>query len=134
LSIHQNFIAGAWATGSAASANRNPSNTDDVVGDYAAASTIEVEQAIGAAATAFPMWSRSSPELRSDILDKVGTEILARRDELGRLLSREEGKALPEGIGEVVRAGRIFKYFAGEALRINGERTRRHRGGHLART
>ena len=60
-----------------------------------------------------------------DILDKVGNEILARKDELGRLLAREEGKTLPEGIGEAVRAGHIFKFFAGEALRIAGREARR---------
>jgi acyl-CoA reductase-like NAD-dependent aldehyde dehydrogenase len=55
------------------------------------------------------------------VLDAVGSEILARKDEIGRLLSREEGKTLPEGIGETVRAGMIFKFFAGEALRCGGE-------------
>ncbi len=69
-----------------------------------------------------PAWSRSSPQLRSEILDKVGTEILARKEELGRLLSREEGKTLPEGIGEVTRAAQIWKWFAGEALRIHGDK------------
>ena len=62
--------------------------------------------------------SRSAP----NILDRVGTEILARKDELGRLLSREEGKTLPEGIGEAARAGHIFKFFAGEVLRLAGEK------------
>ncbi len=77
--------------------------------------------AVDAAQAAFPAWSEASPEVRSDLLDKVGDTILARREELGRLLSREEGKTLPEGIGETVRAGRIFKYFAGEALRRHGQ-------------
>ncbi|MBU1803886.1 MAG: aldehyde dehydrogenase family protein, partial [Gammaproteobacteria bacterium] len=54
-------------------------------------------------------------------LEKVGLEILARREELGTLLAREEGKTLPEAIGEVARAGNIFKYFAGECLRQAGE-------------
>src|SRR5207247_6789727 len=58
----------------------------------------------------------------SNILDRAGTEILARKDELGRLLSREEGKTLPEGIGEAMRAGHIFKFFAGEVLRLTGEK------------
>ena len=63
------------------------------------------------------------------MLDRIGTEILARKDEIGRLLSREEGKTLPEGIGETVRAGRIFKFFAGEALRIGGEKIPSVRAG-----
>ncbi|RYG18942.1 MAG: aldehyde dehydrogenase family protein, partial [Caulobacteraceae bacterium] len=53
--------------------------------------------------------------------DKAGTLVMERREQLGRLLSREEGKTLPEGIGETVRAGRILKYFAGEALRVHGQ-------------
>ena len=58
---------------------------------------------------------------RFDILDRAGTEILARKDELGRILSREEGKTLPEGVGEAARAGQILLFYAGEALRLNGE-------------
>ena len=68
----------------------------------------------------FPAWANASPEVRSDLLDKVGSLIMARADELGRLLSREEGKTLPEGKGEVMRAARIFKFIAGEALRRHG--------------
>jgi alpha-ketoglutaric semialdehyde dehydrogenase len=74
------------------------------------------------AKTAFPGWSRSSPQVRYEALKKVSDEILARKDELGRLLAREEGKILAEGFGEVVRAGQIFAFFAGEALRIAGEK------------
>jgi aldehyde dehydrogenase (NAD+) len=51
----------------------------------------------------------------------IGSELLARKDELGALLAREEGKTLPEGVAEVARSGQIFKFFAGEALRIQGE-------------
>lgn len=118
-----NLIGGEWSRGGhGISINISPSDTGDVIGEYAFADANDVSQAIEAASQAFPAWSRSSPELRSDILDRIGSEILARQGELGRILSREEGKTLPEGIGEVVRAGRIFKYFAGEALRLNGER------------
>ena len=52
----------------------------------------------------------------------MGNELLARREELGTLLSREEGKTRPEGIGEVVRAGQIFKFFAAECVRMAGEK------------
>src|ERR1700757_1488156 len=57
-----------------------------------------------------------------DALNKISAEILARKEELGRLLSRGEGKTLPEGIGEAARAGQIFAFFAGEALRLSGEK------------
>src|SRR5690606_6770867 len=71
---------------------------------------------------AAPKWAASTPQQRFDALDFVGSEILSRRDELGRLLAREEGKILPEAVGEVARAGQIFKFFAGEALRQRGDR------------
>jgi len=100
----------------------NPSNTADVVGEFARANLAALQQAIAAARAAFPKWSRSTPQERFDVLDRAGSEILARKDELGRLLSREQGKILADGIGEAARAGMIFKFFAGEALRLAGER------------
>lgn len=127
--LHRNYIGGEWVEGVATNLNINPSNLDDVVGEYASADASQAEAAIAAAHAAFPAWAASSPEVRSDILDRVGTELLARKDELGRLLSLEEGKTLPEGIGEVVRAGRVFKFFAGEALRLTGDRLASVRAG-----
>jgi aldehyde dehydrogenase (NAD+) len=121
-SEHRNYIAGEWVAAAAVTANRNPSDLADPIGDFAQASAEDTDRAIAAAAAAFPRWSRTSPELRSDILHRAGEEILARRDELGTLLAREEGKVLAEAVGEVVRAGRIFRYFAGEPLRMGGER------------
>ena len=120
MTIHQNLIAGEWV-GSDAIRNINPSNTDDVVGEYARASVEDTKAAIAAAKAAFPAWSRSGILERHAILRKTADEILARKDELGRLLSREEGKTLAEGIGETVRAGQIFDFFAGECLRLAGE-------------
>jgi alpha-ketoglutaric semialdehyde dehydrogenase len=117
-----NYIDGQWVDGSSWSDNRNPSDLSDVIGEYAQADKPQTETAIGAAARAFQAWSVGSIQERANILDKVGADILARKDELGRLLAREEGKTLPEGIGETVRAGHIFKFFAGEALRLSGEK------------
>jgi len=118
----RNYIDGEWVTGASVSVNRNPSDTNDVVGEYAQADAAQARAAIAAARDAFGAWSQSTPQQRFDVLDAAGTEILARRNELGDLLAREEGKTLPEAIGEVVRAGNIFKFFAGEALRVPGER------------
>jgi alpha-ketoglutaric semialdehyde dehydrogenase len=118
----KNYIAGEWVAATEAAPNLNPSNTNDVIGDFARASAQEAEAAIAAAYDAFPAWSRSSIQTRHDILKKIGDEIIARKDELGHLLSREEGKTLPEGIGEVTRAGQIFLFFSGECLRMAGEK------------
>ena len=115
------YIGGERVAADAPEASTNPSNTHDVVARVPRGGTAEVDAAVAAAKGAFPAWSEASPEVRFDLLDKVGDTILKRREELGRLLSREEGKTLPEGIGETVRAGRIFKYFAGEALRRHGQ-------------
>jgi alpha-ketoglutaric semialdehyde dehydrogenase len=120
--LNKNYIAGEWVEGDGISRNVNPSNTNDIVGLYAHASAAQVETAIAAAKAAFPAWSRTSPQERHDILLRASTEILARREELGKLLAREEGKSLPEAIGEATRAGQIFDFFAGEALRIPGEK------------
>ena len=116
-----NFIAGAWTPGASYSPNVNPSNLGDVLGEYAQASAEQLDAAVQAARAAFPAWSVSGIQARADALDKIGTEILARREELGTLLAREEGKTKPEGIGEAARAGNIFKFFAGECLRLAGE-------------
>ena len=91
-----------------------------MVGEYAQADAEQARAAIGAAAKAQHAWGVSTPQC-FDILDAAGSEILARRNELGDLLAREEGKTLPEAIGEVARAGNIFKFFAGEGLRVGGE-------------
>ncbi len=119
--LHSNFIAGEWVEGTNVTRDVNPSDVSDVVGEYAQADAQQTDRAIAAARAAAPAWGTFNVQARADILDKIGNEILARKDELGRLLSREEGKTLPEGIGEVARAGNIFKFFAGEVLRRTGE-------------
>lgn len=116
-----NYIAGNWVESEKVSRNVNPSNLDDVIGEFAQADAAQVHEAISAARAAFPQWSTATPQQRFDVLDRVGTLINERKAELGRLLAREEGKTLPEAIGEVGRAAQIFKFFAGETLRLNGE-------------
>jgi alpha-ketoglutaric semialdehyde dehydrogenase len=117
-----NLIGGRTIDSSDRVADINPSDVADVVGEFARATRSEAANAVAAARAAFTKWSRTTPQERFDILDRAGTEILARREELGRLLSREQGKPLADGIGEAARAGAIFKFFAGEAVRAGGER------------
>ncbi len=120
--MKQNYIAGQWLDGVTSAANINPSDTTDIIDHYAQADAAQAGEAIAAAHAAAPLWARSTPQQRRRRARAVGSEILARREELGALLSREEGKTLPEGIGEVTRAGNIFKFFAGEALRQRGDK------------
>ncbi|MBE9557005.1 MAG: aldehyde dehydrogenase family protein [Proteobacteria bacterium] len=122
MSLYKNLIGGEWIEGADINRNMNPSDLSDMVGEYARADAKQALQAIAAARAAFPAWSRGNIQARADMLEAIGNEILARKDELGNLLAREEGKTLPEGIGEAARAGQIFKFFAGEVLRPEGEK------------
>ncbi|MDF3847446.1 aldehyde dehydrogenase family protein [Achromobacter denitrificans] len=116
-----NYIGGAWVEGAGTLENLNPADPRDLIGLYASADEAQMRQAVRAARAAAPGWERSTTQLRSDILFRAANEILARKEELGALVSREAGKTLAEGMGEVVRAGQIFQFFAGEAVRYGGE-------------
>ena len=99
----------------------NPSDLTDVVLAASMADAELARRAVASAAEAFTGWSRTTPWQRAEVLDRAGSEVIARADELGDLLAREEGKTLPEARGEVVRAGQILKYFAGVALQPHGQ-------------
>lgn len=122
MALHQNYIGGDWVAGPDASVNLNPSDTNEVIGEYSNASPQQVAQAIEAARQALPKWAATTTQARSDILSKVSVELFSRKEELGELLAREEGKTLAEAIGEVARAANIFRFFAGEVVRIAGEK------------
>jgi alpha-ketoglutaric semialdehyde dehydrogenase len=120
--VFKNFIEGDWVAASEVAPDINPSNTSEVIGDFPRGSAADTERAIKAAKQAFPGWARSSIQVRHDILKRIGDEILARKDEIGRLLAREEGKTLAEGVAETVRAGQIFLFFSGECVRLAGDK------------
>ncbi|MEO8105716.1 MAG: aldehyde dehydrogenase family protein [Actinomycetes bacterium] len=115
------LIDGVDVAGDAYTANVNPSDTGDVIGEFAHGSADDARAAVDAASRALPRWAFASPQERADVLDRAGTEVIERADELGDLLAREEGKTLPEARGEVVRAGQILKFHGGQALRNAGE-------------
>ena len=120
MALHKNYINGEWIAGDGERANVNPSDVSDIIGHYAQGTKAQAEEAIAAAKAASGAWAQSTPQQRADILDAAGTEIIARKDEIGRMLAREEGKVLGNGIAETMRAGQIFKFFAQEALRQEG--------------
>ena len=101
--------------------DRSPSDVSDVVGRYANGDASHVDEAVAAAREAQPGWFRTSPQTRANLLEAVAARILASVDGLGELLAREEGKTLAEAKGEVTRAGQLFRFFSGEALRMTGE-------------
>ena len=115
------YIGGEWVGDSDVTTNTSPANRDDVIGTYARGDAARVDQAVSAALAAQPSWAAASPQLRHDVLERAGALIVERKDELGRLLAREEGKTIAESVGETVRASQVFKFFAGEALRNTGD-------------
>ena len=118
----KNYIAGAWVEGNKGNlANISPADTSDVIGYYAQADRVQTEAAIAAAASGQAEWGESGLEQRYGVLMAIGDELIARKDELGELLAREEGKTLAEGVGETYRSGQFFHYYAAEVLRQMGE-------------
>lgn len=125
----RNHIAGHWQDGAETLANVNPSDITDVIGHYAQASAAQLDEAIAAARAAQPIWWAAGIQKRHDVLMAIGTELMARATEIGSILSREEGKTLAEGKGEVYRAGQFFTYYAAEALRVIGDHAQSVRPG-----
>ena len=119
--LTQLYIDGAWTDGATQIENRNPSDTSDLIGMYAQADAVQLDAALDAARRAQPAWWAAGIQKRHDVLMAIGTELMARADEIGRMLSREEGKPMAEGKGEVYRAGQFFTYFAAETLRQHGD-------------
>lgn len=115
------YIAGKWQHGSSTINNINPSDISHHLGHFAQASSQQVQQAIDAAHHAQPTWEKTPLEHKQKVLQAIGDELISRCDELGRLLSQEEGKPFAEGRGEVYRSGQFFHYFAAEVLRQMGD-------------
>lgn len=116
-----NLIAGEWTAGGNAIENRNPSDLSDLVGMYTQANSDQLTSTLQQAQQAQIEWAAYGMERKQAVLMAIGTEMMERSVELGTLLSREEGKPLAEGKGEVYRAGQFFTYYAAECLRQIGE-------------
>ena len=121
MAVQKNFIAGEWLEGDSIIENRNPSDLSDLIGTYAQASQAQLDKAFEAAEAAQKIWANTGLEARQTALMNIGNELMERSTELGTLLSREEGKPLAEGKGEVYRAGQFFTYYAAETLRQIGD-------------
>ena len=116
-----NYIAGEWVSGPSEIENINPSDLSEIVGVFAQASGDQLEDALNSARKAQAEWAAYGLERKQNVLNAIGNELMARAEELGTLLSREEGKPVAEGKGEVFRAGQFFTYFAAEVLRQMGD-------------
>ena len=120
-SLKHNFIAGEWLAGASEIANINPSDLSDTIDHFAQADSAQLQLALDAAQAAQREWGACGLERRYNVLMAIGTELIARCDELGILLAREEGKPQLEGKGEVYRSGQFFTYYAAETLRQIGD-------------
>src|SRR3984893_16104866 len=123
--VRKNYVAGAWVEGAKIADDINPSDTNDVVGRFAHGDAAQANAAVAAAKDAFPAWSHSTIQLRHDILKRVGDEILARKDEIGRLLSQEEGKTLPKAWARRFGRHRSFCFLPANVCACPATRCRR---------
>jgi acyl-CoA reductase-like NAD-dependent aldehyde dehydrogenase len=118
--IFGNYINGEWITSGKTFENRNPANTDEVVGLFVKGSAADVAAADEAAQAAFAGWSTMPAPARGNLLYKVADILDKNFDAISADMTREEGKTLPEAKGEVRRAINIFRYFGGEGSRMPG--------------
>jgi aldehyde dehydrogenase (NAD+) len=127
----RNLINGEWvlATGGKTFQTVNPADFAQVIGTYPSAPKEDAERAFAAAEAAFPAWRNMPAPKRGEILYKAAELLSGRVDQLAREMTTEEGKTLPEAKGEVMRAINIFRYFGGEAARLNGETVPSEREG-----
>ena len=125
MATHGNFIAGEWTQPSSSRCfdNRNPADTQDLVGTFADSGPEDVEQAIAAAREAFPRWKALPAPRRGEILYRAAELLVKRKEELARDMTREMGKVLDETRGDVQEAIDMTYYMAGEGRRQFGQTT-----------
>ncbi|MCL4853856.1 MAG: aldehyde dehydrogenase family protein [Bryobacteraceae bacterium] len=119
MEIFRNYVNGEWIAGETFE-NRNPANTDEVVGLFVKGNAGNITEAAEAAAAALPAWCSMPAPARGNYLFKVADILEREFDQIAREMTCEEGKTLPEAKGEVRRSINIFRYFAGEGSRLPG--------------
>jgi len=119
----RNFVNGRWVepAGQRRVERRNPADRDDLLGVVPLSTRQETQAAIQAAAAAFPAWRATPAPARGRVIARVAQIMTERQAELGRLLTREEGKTLNESNGEILRSINVLEFMAGEARRLGGE-------------
>jgi alpha-ketoglutaric semialdehyde dehydrogenase len=119
----RNYINGDWVESKSPKSveRRNPAHTDEVIARIPLSTREEMKQAIYSAKTAFPAWRATPAPQRGKILFSATRLMQEQKEEIARLLTREEGKSLKDSLGEVQRAINILEFMAGEARRLNGE-------------
>jgi len=118
--LFANYINGEWVSRDQTFENRNPANTNQLIGNFVKGTAQDINDAAAAAAAALPAWSALSGPARGNILFKAADILDKKFDQVAADMTREEGKTLPEAKGEVRRAINILRYFAGEGSRMPG--------------
>jgi aldehyde dehydrogenase (NAD+) len=123
--LYKNYIHGEWqeARGGKTLENRNPANTDDLIGFFAASSEEDINLAVDSAAEAYKSWRLVPAPRRAEILFRAAEILVRRKDEFARDMTREMGKVLTETRGDVQEAIDMTYYMAGEGRRQFGQTT-----------
>jgi len=116
----QLYIDGQWVDGNGTLDVIDPSD-GSVIAKVATAGDAEIEAALAAADRAAPAWAKTAPRVRGEILRKAFEIMTQEADYLAELISKENGKALPDAKGEVAYAAEFFRWFSEEAVRISGD-------------
>ncbi len=124
-SSYGNYIDGKWVPAASGRTfeNRNPADTQDLIGTFAESGPEDVERAVAAAREAFPRWRALPAPKRGEILYRAAEILVRRKEELSRDMTREMGKVLPETRGDVQEAIDMTYYMAGEGRRQFGQTT-----------
>src|ERR1051326_582006 len=121
MTVLRSFVGGAWREGGRPSRDVNPARPSETVAETEQATASVASDAVEAAGKAFGGWRATPAPARGDILRRAADLLESRAADVGRDLTREEGKTLAEGIGETRRAVQILRYYAGQTLEPDGE-------------
>jgi succinate-semialdehyde dehydrogenase/glutarate-semialdehyde dehydrogenase len=116
----QLYIDGQWVDGNGTLDVIDPSD-GSVIAKVATAGDAEMEAALAAADRAAPAWAKTAPRVRAEMLRKAFELMTQEADYLAELISKENGKALPDAKGEVAYAAEFFRWFSEEAVRVSGD-------------
>ncbi len=116
----QLYIDGQWVHGNGTLDVTDPSD-GSVIAKVATAADAQIEAALAAAHRAAPAWAKTAPRVRAEMLRKAFELMIQEADYLAELISKENGKALPDAKGEVAYAAEFFRWFSEEAVRIAGD-------------
>jgi alpha-ketoglutaric semialdehyde dehydrogenase len=123
--VFKNFINGEWVAAKSGKTlkNRNPANTDEIIGEFPLSGPEDVDAAVSAARNAYKSWRLTPAPKRAEILFRVAELLLKRKEDFARDMTREMGKVLAETRGDVQEAIDMTYYMAGEGRRLFGQTT-----------